>query len=280
MRPSQGLGAGRGPRGKGGKGDVGPRGRAGRGAGAGGEGQGAKRGTGSGAPSQPDVKAVQCIPTGIQHMPAHHAHHHHQSLYNTHPDMGDLIPSQPPRPPYQPAPHPPSGAPRGPAPAAREPRAEPARTAAAPAARESGAVPAQQAQEPQAEPARGAEGARGDWARDWDAIPDPLGGEALPLVMEVYGWLSWATSGTTRGLTNRPFDAVLLQRDRGNQEVPQGGSVAQEDHERVLRAVIRASWSDREPTWPAFLETGAVLRVTDAEANNWLPWALRTAPTH
>ena len=112
--------------------------------------------------------------------------------------------------------------------------------AAAPAARGSGAAPAQQAQEPRAEPARGAEAARGDWARDWDAIPDPLGGEALPLVMEVYGSLSWATSGTTRGLRNRPFDAVLLRTDRGNREVPLGGRVAWEDHKRVLRAVIWA----------------------------------------
>ena len=91
------------------------------------------------------------------------------------------------------------------------------------AARGSGAAPAQQAQEARAEPARGAEGARGDLARDWDAIPDLLGGEALPLVMEVYGWLSWDTSGTTRGLRNRTFDAVLLGRDGGNRGVPPGG---------------------------------------------------------
>ena len=70
--------------------------------------------------------------------------------------------------------------------------------APAPAARGSGAAPVQQAQEPRADPARGAEAARGDWTRDWDAIPDPLGGEALPLLMEVYGWLSRPTSGTTR----------------------------------------------------------------------------------
>ena len=94
--------------------------------------------------------------------------------------------------------------------------------AAAAAARPSVAVPAPQVQEPQAEPARGAEGARGDWARDWDAIPDPPGGEALPLMVEVYGWLSLATSGTTRGLRNRPFDAVLLWREGGNREVPAG----------------------------------------------------------
>ena len=51
--------------------------------------------------------------------------------------------------------------------------------AAAPAARKHGAAPAPQTQGPQAEPARGAEGAR-DWASDWDAIPDPLGGETPP----------------------------------------------------------------------------------------------------
>ena len=32
--------------------------------------------------------------------------------------------------------------------------------------------------------------ARKDWVRDWSAILDPLGGEALPLVMDLYGWLS------------------------------------------------------------------------------------------
>ena len=98
--------------------------------------------------------------------------------------------------------------------------------AAAPAARGSGEAPAQQAQKPRAEPARGAEGARGDWARDRDAIPDPLGGEALPLPMEVYGWLSWATSGTTRGLRNRPLDAMLLRKNGQNREVPPGRRVA------------------------------------------------------
>ena len=97
---------------------------------------------------------------------------------------------------------------------------------------------------------------------------------------EVYGWLCWANQGTTRGLRNRPFDAVLLRRDGGNREVPPGGWAAPEDHERVLRSVIRAAWPDREPTWPAFLEGGAVLRITDADANNWLPRALRSALAH
>ena len=68
------------------------------------------------------------------------------------------------------------------------------------------------------------------------AAAEPHG--ALPLVGEMYGWLSWANQGTTRGLRKRPFDAVLLRRDRGNQEVPPGGWAAPEDHERVLRSVI------------------------------------------
>ena len=142
-----------------------------------------------------------------------------------------------------------------------------------------GAAPAPQAQGPQGEPARAAGGAR-PWDQDWGTVPDPLGGEALPLVVEVYGWLSWASSGTTRGMRNRPFDAVLLRRDEGNREVPPGGWAAPGDHERVLRSVIRAAQPDREPTWPAFLEGGAVLRITDADANNWLPRALRNALTH
>ena len=58
------------------------------------------------------------------------------------------------------------------------------------------------------------------------------------------------------------------------------GWVAREDNERVLRAVIRAGWPDQELTWPAFLEGRAVVSIADAEANNWLPQALRTALTH
>ena len=99
-------------------------------------------------------------------------------------------------------------------------------------------------------------------------------------MVEVYGWLSWACSGTTRGMRNQPFDAVLLRRDGGNREVPAGGAAAPEDHEGVLRAVIRAAWPDSGPTWPAFLEEGAVLCITDTDASNWLPLALRNALTH
>ena len=151
--------------------------------------------------------------------------------------------------------------------------------AAASAARGQGAAPAPQARGPQEEQARGAEGARPS-DRDCDAVPDPLGSEALPLVVEVYEWLSWASSGTTGAMRNRHFDAVLLQRDEGNRELPPGGWATQEDHKRALWAVTRAEWPDREPTWPVFPEGGLVLRITDAEANNWLPLALRTALAH
>ena len=139
--------------------------------------------------------------------------------------------------------------------------------AAASAAGGRDAAPAPRAQGPQGGPVRGAEGAR-PWDRDWDTVRNPLGGEPPPLVSEVYGWLSWACSGTTRGMRNRPFDAMLLRRDGGNQEVPPGGGRPLEDHERILWTVIRAAWPDRAPTWPAFLEGEAVLRITDADANN------------
>ena len=46
----------------------------------------------------------------------------------------------------------------------------------------------------------------------------------------------------------------------------------------VLRAIVRAGWPDQEPGWPAFLEGDMVLRVTDAEANEWLRQALFAAP--
>ena len=117
-----------------------------------------------------------------------------------------------------------------------------------------GAASAPQAQGQRGGPAWGAEKGR-PWDRDW--VPDPLGEETLPLVGEVYGWLCWANQGTSRRSRNRPFDAVLLRRDGGNREVPPGGWAAPEDHERVLRSVIRAAWPDRGPTWPAFLERGS-----------------------
>ena len=263
--PRHGQGAGKGPKGKG-KGAANPKGQAGRGIRARGGGRAEGRGAGSAAPPQPDVQLVRCIPSGIQQMPAHHTHHHHHinhHLYNIDPDAGELVPPQPPRPQHQPAPP--------------APRAEPARMASAEGGR--GVASAPQAQGQRGEPARGAEGAR-PWDRDWGAVPDPLGGEVLPLVGEVYGWLCWANQGTTRGLRDGPFDAVLLRRDGGKREVPPGGWAAPEDHERVLRSVIRAAWPDREPTWPAFLEGGAVLRITDADANNWLRRALRSALAH
>ena len=38
--------------------------------------------------------------------------------------------------------------------------------------------------------------------------------------MEVYGCLGWASSGTTSGIRNGSPDAVLLQREGGNRDVP------------------------------------------------------------
>ena len=264
--PRHGQGARKGPKGKG-KGAAGPKGQAGRGMGAQGGGRDKGREAEGGAPRQPDVQPVRCIPPGIQQMPAqqthHHHRHHHHHLYNIDPDAGELVPPQPPRHQHHQAPP--------------APRAKPARMASAEGGR--GAASAPQAQGQRGGPARGAEEGR-PWDRDWGAVPDPLGEETLPLVGEVYGWLCCANQGTSRRSRNLPFDAVLLRRDGGNREVPPGGWAAPEDHERVLRSVIRAAWPDREPTWPAFLEGGAVLRITDADANNWLPRALRSALAH
>ena len=169
-----------------------------------GEGGAMGGGRGGRAPPQPDVQPVRCIPPGIQQMPAHRTHHHRHHID---PDAGDLIFLQPPRPRHQPVPP--------------APRAEPARMATALERGGRGAAPAPQAQGPQGEPARGPEGAR-PWDQDWGAVPDPLGGEALPLVVEVFGSLSWACPGTTRGMRNRLFDAVLLWRDGRNQETKRG----------------------------------------------------------
>ena len=67
-------------------------------------------------------------------------------------------------------------------------RAEPARMVAAPAA-----------QEPLAEPAGIARGERSTGGRDWDAIPDPLGGKTLPEVLEVLGHLRVPEEPFARG---------------------------------------------------------------------------------
>ena len=212
-------------------------------------------------------------------MPAHNAHHHHQSIYNIDPGMGDLTSPHPPgsptsRPPactttFLTAPCPRHGS-----------RCRTGEDGFCPngagVRRGTGATGAEAV-------GRAGGGGRGGPVRlgpGLDAFPDLLGGEALPLVMEVYGWLSWATSGISRGQRNGPCDAVLLQRDRWNREAGPGGWVAQKDHERVSWAVIWAGWLDRGPTWPALLEGGPVLRVTAAEANNWQPRALFTALTH
>ena len=106
--PRHGHGTGKGPKGKGkGKG-KGPKGQEGRGTGAQGGGRGEGRGAEGGAPPQPEVQPVRCIPPGIQQMQAHHTyhhhHHHHHHLYNIDPDAGELIPPQPPRHQHQQAP--------------------------------------------------------------------------------------------------------------------------------------------------------------------------------
>ena len=75
-------------RGKEGKRDVGPREQAGRGTGTGGGGHGTGQAKGGGALPQPEVQAVRCIPPGIEQMPAHHAHHRQEPIYNIDPDMG------------------------------------------------------------------------------------------------------------------------------------------------------------------------------------------------
>ena len=54
---------------------------------------------GVGSPRSRTSRWVRCIPPGIQQMPALRAGHHHQPIYNIDPDMGDLIPPDPPGPP-------------------------------------------------------------------------------------------------------------------------------------------------------------------------------------
>ena len=174
---------------------------------------------------------MRCIPPGIMQMPAHHANHHHPLLiYNIDPALGALVPLKPPQLPCR-QPPPNGGASHDPAPATREPRAEPARLAAAPAARNASAELARMAaafaaQEPRAELARGAVGALrpdeawDEWVRDWDAVPGPRGGESISVVLQVYGWLNWATSPYNR---NQTFHTVPLRRDRGRQKGAPGG---------------------------------------------------------
>ena len=261
----RGVGAGRGPRGKG-KGATGPQGQVGRGIVAQRGGRVEGRGARGGAPPQPDLQPVRCIPRGIQQMPAHHTHHHHHHhhhLYNIDPDAGELIPPNPHDPSTsQPPPH-----------RERSRRGWPWRGGGGARRRRRRHRGSRGSRR---EGQRGPGPGTGTGARSrtlWGMRPSPCVGV-------VYGWLSWANQGTTRGMRNPPFDAVLLWRDGGNREVPPGGWAAPEDHERVLRSVIGAAWPDRGPSWPASLEGGAVLRITDTDANNWLPRALRSALAH
>ena len=68
---------------------MGHRGQAGRDTGTGGGGKTGGQGKEGRKPLQPEIQAVRCIPPGIQQMPAHHPHHHHQRIYNIDPDMRD-----------------------------------------------------------------------------------------------------------------------------------------------------------------------------------------------
>ena len=266
-RGTKALGAGKGPKGKG-KGAVGPRGQTERGTGATGGGRSEGRGTGAGRPRSPTCSRCGASPPTSNKC--------RRTTPTTTTTTTPTSTTSTPTPGTSSPPHPPDPSTSQPPPA---PRAEPARMAAASAAGGRSSAPAPQAQGPQGEPARGAEGAR-HWDWDWDTVPDLLGGEVLPMLVKVYVWRSWGCSGTTRGMRNGPFHAVLLRRDGGNRKVPPVGRAAPEDHGRVFQAVIQAAWPDREPTWLAFLEGWAVLRITDADANNWLTRALRNALTH
>ena len=181
------------------------------------------RGGGRGGPAARG-SGIALHPPGIQQVPAHRARHHHAlPIYNIDPDLGTLTPPQAPQLPCRQAPQ--HGDPLlNPAPAVRAPRAEPAQLAAALAAwgpsaalAPMAATPA--AQEPRAGPARGAVGAprpaeaRSNWVWDSDAVTNTL-------LLEGYRWLDWAPLGYKR---KRPFDATLLQRDGGNQDVAPGG---------------------------------------------------------
>ena len=105
-------------------------------------------------------------------------------------------------------------------------------------AREGG--PAPTAKEPQAEPARAAAEApdpAGGCMRQVSTIRKQQWGEPLPVVLEVLGWLQWATSWNKSNCT---FDHVFLGRDGGNQDAPPGGWMAREDHGWTLHNIIHA----------------------------------------
>ena len=166
-----GQGAGEGPKGKG-KGAASPKGQAGRGIGAQGGGRDEGRGAEGGAPPQPDVQPVRCIPprhptdAGAPHPPPPPPPPPPPLQHRL--DAGELVPPQPPRHRHQPAPP--------------APGVELARMASEEGGR--GAASAPQAQGQRGGMAQGAEGGR-PWDRDWGAVPDPLGEETLPLVGEV-----------------------------------------------------------------------------------------------
>ena len=93
-----GPGAGKGPAGKGKRGEAGRHGKHGRRP----EAEARGRGIGnqpqekaSGEALRAEIQPVRCNTPGIQHMPAHHAHHHIPSpLYSIDPSLGALVPNQ------------------------------------------------------------------------------------------------------------------------------------------------------------------------------------------
>ena len=86
--------------------------------------------------------------------------------------------------------------------------------------------------------------------------------------------------GDHQGAEKLAFRCRAPPEGRGKPAGTPGGVGSPRGPQGVLRSVIWAAWPDRRPTWSAFLEGGAVLRITDTDANNWLPRALRIALAH
>ena len=259
-------GAGKGPKGKG-KGAAGPKGQAGRGMGAQGGGRGEGRGAEGGAPPQPDVQPVRCTPPGIQQMPAHHTHHHHHHhhhhLYNIDPDTGELVP---PPTPTTPAP-------------ASPPRAE----GGAGADGLGGGGTARGIGAAGAGAARGAGTGGGGGPAMGPGLgrgPGPAGGGDPP---PGGGSVRVVVLGQPGDLQEVEEPALRCRAPPEGRRRPRGtpGGVGGPRGPREGPQVSDPGGVARQgPTWPAFLEGGAVLRITDADANNWLPRALRSALAH
>ena len=261
-----------GPKDKGGKGNVSPWGQAGLGAGATGGWQGFGRGTRSKAPPQPHLQLLRCIPPGIGQMPAHHAHHHrhhHAHLYIIDPDAGDLVP-----PPNPPDPH----ISRPPTHTAARALPRPRGTRAKGRAGTDGRCPGGEGTWRGADAAgAGAGGGAGTGGRRGPGHgpglrrdPGPPGGLGPPPGDKGVRVAGLGLLRDHQGNQKPALRCRVPPERRGEQRNAHGGVGGPGRPGSVLRAVIRAGWPEREPTWPALLEGGASLRITDAEANNWL----------